>query len=179
MPTTELSRSATPKAYAGSRSSSLGPVNMSKDISPDRYKFTSPAPPTTSSMTPPPSCQLPVLRTAARTPTPSTPQLSSPPPTSKLPNQPSTLADSTAALYKEEQINNASADELRSMVNELTGALRDVRISAAHYKLQYNMAVMESQESASRMAVELAMAQREIDVLQQAEEKRRSTMAPL
>jgi hypothetical protein len=151
---------------------------MSKDVSPDRYKFTSPAPPTTSSMTPPPSSQLPVLRTAARTPTPSTPQLSSPPPTSKLPNQPSTLADSTAALYKEEQINNASADELRSMVNELTGALRDVRISAAHYKLQYNMAVMESQESASRMAVELAMAQREIDVLQQAEEKRRNTMAP-
>lgn len=40
------------------------------------------------------------------------------------------------------------------------------------------MAVMESQESASRMAVELAMAQREIDVLQQAEEKRRNTMAP-
>jgi len=38
------------------------------------------------------------------------------------------------------------------------------------------MAVMESQESASRMAVELAMAQREIDVLQQAEEKRRNTM---
>lgn len=62
------------------------------------------------------------------------------------------------------------------MVNDLTGALRDVRLSAAHYKLQYNMAVMESQESASRMAVELAMAQREIDVLQQAEEKRRNNM---
>lgn len=64
------------------------------------------------------------------------------------------------------------------MVGEITSALRDVRLSAAHYKLQYNMAVMESQESASRMAVELAMAQREIDVLQQAEEKRRSNIAP-
>ena len=63
------------------------------------------------------------------------------------------------------------------MVEELTGALRDVRLSAAHYKLQYNMAVMENQESANRMAVELAMAQRELDVLQQAEEKRRNTMA--
>lgn len=62
------------------------------------------------------------------------------------------------------------------MVNSLSNAFRDMRLSAAHYKLQYNMAVMESQEAASRMAVELAMAQREIDVLQQAEEKRRSTL---
>jgi hypothetical protein len=63
------------------------------------------------------------------------------------------------------------------MVNSLSNILRDVRLSAAHYKLQYNMAAMESQESASRMAVELAMAQREIDVLQQAEAKRKSAMA--
>lgn len=63
------------------------------------------------------------------------------------------------------------------MVNSLSNAFRDMRLSAAHYKLQYNMAVMESQESASRMAVELAMAQRELDVLQQAEEKRRNNMA--
>jgi len=62
------------------------------------------------------------------------------------------------------------------MVNSLSNILRDVRLSAAHYKLQYNMAVMENQESANRMAVELAMAQRELDVLQQAEEKRRNTM---
>ena len=59
------------------------------------------------------------------------------------------------------------------MVDHLTNALRDMRLSAAHYKLQHNMAVMESQEAASRMAVELAMAHRELDVLQQAEEKRR------
>jgi hypothetical protein len=64
------------------------------------------------------------------------------------------------------------------MVTEVTSAFRDIRLSAAHYKLQYNMAVMESQESASRMAVELAMAQREIDVLQQAEEKRRNMIVP-
>jgi hypothetical protein len=62
------------------------------------------------------------------------------------------------------------------MVNDLSGVLRDVRLSAAHYKLQYSMAVMESQESASRMAVEMAMVQREIDVLQQAEEKRRNNL---
>lgn len=80
-------------------------------------------------------------------------------------------------LYTPDQISNASAEELRAIVTDLSAAFRDVRLSAAHYKLQYNMAVMESQEAASRMAVELAMAQREIDVLQQAEEKRRDAMA--
>lgn len=176
MPSTELSRPATPKLRSASRSGSPAPTDMSKAVSPDRAKFTSPAPPTTSSMTPPPSSQMPNTRSVVRTPTPPTPQLSSPPPTSKLPNQPSALAEPAKAPFSQDQINNASADELRSMVNELTSALRDVRLSAAHHKLQYNMAVMESQESASRMAVELAMAQREIDVLQQAEEKRRSNM---
>ena len=80
-------------------------------------------------------------------------------------------------MYSPDQVNNASIDELRSMVDHLTNALRDTKLSAAHYKLQHNMAVMESQESSSRMAVELAMAQRELDVLQQAEEKRRQAAA--
>ncbi|KAF1974755.1 hypothetical protein BU23DRAFT_90438 [Bimuria novae-zelandiae CBS 107.79] len=169
MPSTEESRPATPSMRSESRSDTSEPAQYTK-----AEKFTSPAPRTTSSMTPPPSSQVPNTRSALRTPTPPTPGLSSPPPTSKLPNQPSALVESAAALFSQEQISNASADELRAMVNDLSGKLRDVRLSAAHHKLQYNMAVMESQESASRMAVELAMAQREIDVLQKAEEKRRS-----
>ncbi|KAF2009768.1 hypothetical protein BU24DRAFT_428638 [Aaosphaeria arxii CBS 175.79] len=177
MPSTEVSRPNTPKMYSVSRSASPAPLNVPKASSEDRTKFTSPAPPTTSSMTPPPSSQLPNIRTAVlRTPSPPDPQLTSPPPTAKLPDQPSVLTESASALYSPEQITNASPDELRCMVDELTSALRDVRLSAAHYKLQYNMAVMESQEAASRMAVELAMAQREIDVLKQAEVKRRNSI---
>ncbi|KAF1842207.1 uncharacterized protein K460DRAFT_370191 [Cucurbitaria berberidis CBS 394.84] len=168
VPTTESARPETPPM----------PVNLIKLASPDRVKFTSPAPRTTSSLTPPPSSQIPNTRAAMRTPTPPTPQLTSPPPTSKLPNQPSALVEAAAALYPQDQINNASSEELRSMINSLSTAFRDMRLSAAHYKLQYNMAVMESQEAASRMAVELAMAQREIDVLQQAEEKRRNMAMP-
>jgi hypothetical protein len=64
------------------------------------------------------------------------------------------------------------------MVASLSAALRDMRLSAAHYKLQYNMAVMESHEAASRMAVELAMAHRELDVLQQADRNRRHASPP-
>ncbi|KAH8642966.1 hypothetical protein IG631_00429 [Alternaria alternata] len=176
MPTTENAQPETPpKLYSPSPAESAA-LAMSKLASPDQVKFTSPAPRTTSSMTPPPSSQIPGTRAAMRTPTPSTPQLTSPPPTSKLPNQPSALTDMGAGLYPQDQINSASAEELRTMINNISNALRDMRLSAAHYKLQYNMAVMESQESASRMAVELAMAQRELDVLQQAEEKRRNNM---
>jgi myosin heavy subunit len=101
--------------------------------------------------------------------------LTSPPPTTKISNQASTLAESPAALYLSDQIGNASVDELKSMVSELANALRDVRLSAAHYKLQYNMAVAQSEEASSRFEVEMAMAHREIDVLQEAEERRRTT----
>lgn len=132
-----------------------------------------------TSITPPPSSQLPTSQSVAvRTPSPPTPQLTSPPPTSKLSNTTALAEAAAAVLYSHDQVNNASAEELRSMVDHLTNALRDMRLSAAHYKLQHNMTVMESQESASRMAVELAMAHRELDVLQQAEEKRRQAAAP-
>jgi hypothetical protein len=131
------------------------------------------------SMTPPLSSQLLNAQSVAvRTPSPPTPQLTSPPPTSKLSNTTALAEAAAAVLYSHDQVNNASAEELRSMVDHLTNALRDMRLSAAHYKLQHNMAVMESQEAASRMAVELAMAHRELDVLQQAEEKRRQAAAP-
>lgn len=133
----------------------------------------------TSITPPPPSSQLPNSQSVAvRTPSPPTPQLTSPPPTSKLSNTTALAEAAAAVLYSHDQVNRASAEELRSMVDHLTNALRDMRLSAAHYKLQHNMAVMESQEAASRMAVELAMAHRELDVLQQAEEKRRNAAAP-
>ncbi|KAF2998134.1 hypothetical protein E8E13_001265 [Curvularia kusanoi] len=135
-----------------------------------------------ASTTPPPSSQLPDSQpdpasAPVRTPSPPTPQLTSPPPTAKLSNTTALAEAAAAVLYSHDQVENASADELRSMVDHLTEAYRDVRLSAAHYKLQHNMAVVESQEAASRMAVELAMAQRELDVLQQAEAKHRQAVA--
>lgn len=60
------------------------------------------------------------------------------------------------------------------MVTELSINLREARMSSAHYKLQYNMLSMDSSEASNRMGVELAMAQREVDVLQQAEARRRA-----
>ena len=64
-------------------------------------------------------------------------------------------------------------EELRKMVCDLTLALSEARTSATHYKLQFNMLQMESRETQNRMAVELDMAHREVDVLQAAEERRK------
>lgn len=60
------------------------------------------------------------------------------------------------------------------MVNDLATALRSANMSSAHYRLQYNMACLESEEAQKRMQVELEMAQREVEVLQEAEERRRN-----
>lgn len=140
----------------------------------DRDKYTSPNPP--ESITPPPSSQIPPAppsRTSIRTPTPPTPVLSSPPPTSR----PSTQLSGPALTFTLEQVTDATADELRDMVGELMVALRESRTSSAHHKLQYNMLCLDSVEAQNRMAVELAMAQREVEVLQQAEERRRNEIA--
>ncbi|KAK7524646.1 hypothetical protein IWZ03DRAFT_367713 [Phyllosticta citriasiana] len=140
----------------------------------ERDKFSSPVPPA-SSITPPPSSQVapvvPAMRTSVRTPTPPTPVLSSPPPTSRT----STQLSGPALSFTVEQINGATAEELRDMVGELLIALREARTSAAHHKLQYNMLSIDSAEAQNRMAVELAMAQREVEVLQQSDERRRNT----
>ncbi|KAK8220881.1 hypothetical protein IWZ01DRAFT_489279 [Phyllosticta capitalensis] len=139
----------------------------------ERSKFSSPVPPT-SSITPPPSSQVapvvPAMRTSVRTPTPPTPVLSSPPPTSRT----STQLSGPALSFTLEQINSATVEELRDMVGELLTALREARTSAAHHKLQYNMLSIDSAEAQNRMAVELAMTQREVEVLQQPEERRRN-----
>ena len=123
-------------------------------------------PPPTPTPPPPPSSQPPDtthLTSPSPPPTTTTAKLSSPP---------------AAALFSQDHVDNAAPDELRAMVDSLSAALRDMRLSAAHYKLQYNMAVMESHEAASRMAVELAMAHRELDVLQQADKNRRLAPPP-
>ncbi|KAF2746555.1 hypothetical protein M011DRAFT_487313 [Sporormia fimetaria CBS 119925] len=174
LPSTEISRPETPKRPNVSASPSPEP-----SLDQPKNSFAAPPP---ASMTPPPSSQVPPARSSssiARTPTPPTPQLTSPPPTMKPFSQPSTPADAAAVLYSPEQVDNASADELRAMVADLTAALRDTRLSAAHHKLQYNMAVHQGQETANRLEVELFIAQSEVDVLRQAEEQRRAAASPV
>ncbi|KIW08364.1 uncharacterized protein PV09_01280 [Verruconis gallopava] len=139
----------------------------------DRSKYASPAPPATSSITPPPSSQVPQLaKHVLRTPSPPTSQLTSPPPT----NRPFSYSQGFTPvndLPSADEVRNASVEDLRNMVESLSIALREARASAAHFKLQHNMLLIDSTEATKRMEVELQLTQREVEVLQEAEERRR------
>lgn len=119
-------------------------------------------------MTPPPSVQ------HARAQSPNTR------PTSKqngsFPASPPTTvrANSTGSLPTPEHIAKAGIEELRSIAQDLLLAVREARMSAAHFKLQHNLLTIESQESAQRAEVEHQMTRREVEVLHAAEHRHRT-----
>jgi len=154
----------------------------------DRSKLVSPTPAASASMTPPPSSQVPpaVKVPASRTPTPAANNFLASPPATTTTQAGQQHADADAAAAASStladppstaRVDSASVEELRRMVRDLTLALSEARTSAAHYKLQFNMLQMESRETQNRMAVELDMAHREVDVLQAAEERRKNELA--
>ena len=134
-------------------------------------------------MTPPPSSQAELAEAGALEVIPSTPnphsQLSSPPPTVKTPHI-HRMNISDDGLYAPEQVERASPDQLRDMIAGLKLQVQEARTGMAHYKLQYTMLSLDSENAANMMAMELAGAQREIEVLMEAEERRRNEiMTPL
>lgn len=139
-----------------------------------------------SSITPPPSSQAPDPRLAVeprRTATPSA-VLSSPPPTLVNGTKRDISNGTTISRPTLEQLNNATEAELRDMVKvmiaeneKLELMASEGRMSAAHYKLQYNLLTIETEEAAKRMEVEHDMTRREVEVLQYANQGRDTTPA--
>lgn len=71
---------------------------------------------------------------------------------------------------------SASPSELRELLqaalnenSRVDAEVHEARMSAAHYKLQHNLLMIETEEATKRMEVEHEMTRREIDVLQAAE----------
>ncbi|KAF4550808.1 Hypothetical protein D9617_15g041580 [Elsinoe fawcettii] len=125
-----------------------------------------PSQPDQPSLTPPPSSQ--PKRTVARTPTQLPDSLSSPPPSTV--RRARAFEESGVDMkITEAHISTMPAEELRRTVMNLLASVQDAKTAAAHYKLQHQMSQMESGEAVERMAVEMEMARREIEVLQQAE----------
>ena len=134
----------------------------------DKSTFTSPPPPP-GSMTPPPSVQharpsSPNLRSAVKQ-------------NGSFPTSPPTTVRANAAgnLPTPEHITRAGIEELRSIAQDLLLAVRDARMSAAHFKLQHNLLSIESQESAQRAEIEHQMTRREVEVLHAADHRHRAT----
>lgn len=147
------------------------PVRTRSADSISKSAYTSP-PPLSSSMTPPPSTQPPRFHSPLNRNSvdPSDGLLASPPHTI----QPNVLR----ALPTQDAIDKSvDIGELRDMARELVTAVKDARTSAAHFKLQYNLLLMESEEAAQRAEVEHQMTRREIEVLQAAEIKNRASFS--
>ncbi|MCJ1361374.1 hypothetical protein MMC16_000473 [Acarospora aff. strigata] len=150
----------------------------------DKTSHVSPAPPSSSEMTPPPSSQLPSQSASViHNEVAKTSLLASPPATLK-PGAPlhgfeASGSYSNLPLPSAQQIANASEGELRNIINELLPALSEARMSSAHHKLQHQLLSIETSESAMRAAVEHEMTRREIDVLQKPEHQRSDTFYSL
>lgn len=139
-----------------------------------------------SSITPPPSTQAPDPRLATdarRVVTPAA-VLSSPPPT--VPNGVKRDISNGTTIPRPtlEQLNDATEGELREMAKAMLAENEKLeliasegRMSAAHYKLQYNLLTIETEEATKRMEVEHEMTRREVEVLQYANQGRDTTPA--
>lgn len=69
-------------------------------------------------------------------------------------------------MFSQEQIEGATAEELRKMITEVMAGYREARTAAAHHSLQYTLLCMESSEAIKRMEVEIDMKEKEVEVLQ-------------
>lgn len=72
------------------------------------------------------------------------------------------------------QVLEAPADELRAMLQTCIAEQQRLKTETAHYKLQYNLLSLQSEEDAKRAAVEHEMNRREVDALRMAEQTRQA-----
>ncbi|PTB69170.1 thiolase [Trichoderma citrinoviride] len=72
------------------------------------------------------------------------------------------------------QVLEASADELRAMLQTCIAENQKLKMEAAHHKLQYNLLSLQADEESKRAAVEHDMVRREVDALRMAEHSRQA-----
>jgi acetyl-CoA acyltransferase 1 len=136
-----------------------------------------------SSLTPPPSSQvvqangnananagIPLSRANSQT----TNSLHSPPPTTLQISDRNRPANTDYLPPSADQINNASVDELRSMLQSSLSINARLKSETAHYKLQYELLSLQAVEDANRATVEHEMTRREVEALRIAEHTRQA-----
>ncbi|KND90493.1 hypothetical protein TOPH_04666 [Tolypocladium ophioglossoides CBS 100239] len=72
------------------------------------------------------------------------------------------------------QVLDASAEELRAMLQTSVAEHQKLKMEAAHHRLQYSLLSMQAEEDSKRAAVEHDMVRREVDALRQAEHTRQA-----
>lgn len=130
-----------------------------------------------SSLTPPPSSQVPT-NAAATLPlgygASRRSNMLSPPVTGFGSTRRESSLDAEYSPPTPQQVVEASPDELRSMLQACIGEHAKLKMEAAHHKLQYSLLSMQADEDAKRAAVEHEMTRREVDALRVAEHSRQA-----
>lgn len=127
-----------------------------------------------SSLTPPPSSQVPSNSVAGRAAaTAQRQRMLSPPVTGFNPVRPDATPAGLYAAPRPEQVVAASPDELRAMLQSCIVEQSRLKMEAAHHKLQYQLLSVRADEDAQRAAVEQEMYLRQLDAL-----RRQKTEAP-
>ncbi|KAK1251697.1 hypothetical protein MKX07_007176 [Trichoderma sp. CBMAI-0711] len=128
-----------------------------------------------SSLTPPPSTQVAAGNGASRRTYSNSQQ-------STLFSPPATILNTLRERELESdytppaphQVLEASADELRAMLQTCIAENQKLKMEAAHHKLQYNLLSLQADEESKRAAVEHDMVRREVDALRMAEHSRQA-----
>ncbi|KJX97479.1 hypothetical protein TI39_contig486g00002 [Zymoseptoria brevis] len=130
-------------------------------------------PTSSASMTPPPSTQ---ARTSnrAKSPTPNTTvsHISTPPPTVECAPQAERMSNAIPRTLNSDELNNATPKMLRDKLVEVQAAYQEAKMTAAHYKLQHNMQLQESEAHIERLEVEARMQQSENEIIHRADRNR-------
>ncbi|KAL7787875.1 Thiolase, N-terminal domain-containing protein [Trichoderma ceciliae] len=128
-----------------------------------------------SSLTPPPSTQVAVSNGASKR-TYSNSQQSAlfSPPATILNTMRGRDIESDYSPPVAHQVLEASADELRAMLQTCIAENQKLKMEAAHHKLQYNLLSLQADEESKRAAVEHDMVRREVDALRMAGHSRQA-----
>lgn len=131
-----------------------------------------------SSLTPPPSSQVPQVNGAAGVPlgyvSSQRTNMFSPPATILRSFVRDGASTSDYIAPTSDQISDASADDLRAMVQACLAENARLKMETAHHKLQYNLLSIQADEDAKRAAVEHDMTRREVEVLRMTENSRQA-----
>ncbi|KAI6082533.1 hypothetical protein F4821DRAFT_246915 [Hypoxylon rubiginosum] len=122
-----------------------------------------------SSLTPPPSSQVPHVNGVSGMPlgyiSSQRSGIFSPPTTAHRVLAQDDICAADFVIPTSSQIADASAEELRTIVQACLAENARLKMETAHHKLQYNLLSMQADEDAKRAAVEHDMTRREVEVL--------------
>lgn len=127
-----------------------------------------------SSLTPPPSTQVNAHNNARRTYSQSQQSALCSPPATILNAIRDRDVGSDFVPPSSHQVLEASADELRTLLQSCVAEQQKLKMETAHHKLQYNLLSLQSEDDAKRATVEHDMIRREIDALRMAEHTRQA-----